>query len=210
MSVTWEILIPTIPHRHAKLVSLLAALDAQMTPEVRVTVWRDNLESTYCQKLQGLMDSATAPYVSTLADDDMVSPDFISSVLEAMASEADYIGFRVRYVFDGVVMTPVVHSLDCGEWRNTPDVILRDLMYYNPIRREHAQRVKFRGVECDREWANDLREIGCVQTETFIDAEMLYYQVSSGDNFYVRREPYPDSWVSPLPSYPWLTIMEAQ
>lgn len=208
MSPVWEILIPTIPHRHEKLLTLLETLDEQMRPEVRVIVWRDNLEHLYRDKLQGLMDAATAPYVSTLADDDSVSPDFIVRCLAAMETGPDYVGFRVRYTLDGVVKQSVVHSLKCPEWTEGAAVIYRDLMYYNPIRRELAQQARFRGDDCDREWANDLRALGFVKKEVFIDAELLYYQNSVRDNFYMHREPYPRSWIKPLPTYPWLDVMK--
>src|SRR5271170_3483144 len=111
-----------------------------MLPGVRVVVWRDNLEHPYRDKLQGLMDAATADYVSTLADDDMVSPHFISAIIEAMMRFGnDYIGFRVRYTRDGILQQPVVHSLACGGWIDGAAQLNRDLMYYNPIRRELAQ-----------------------------------------------------------------------
>lgn len=45
MPVTWQILIPTIPHRHDKLAGLLETLDAQMRPGVGVLAYRDNLEA---------------------------------------------------------------------------------------------------------------------------------------------------------------------
>lgn len=210
MSLTWEILIPTIPHRHDKLISLLGLLESQMQPGVRVVVWRDNLEHSYREKLQRLMDFASADYVSTLADDDSVSQDFVPSVLEAMLRfKADYIGFRVTFTIDGVLQRPVIHSFAQGEWADRQDIIVRDLMYYNPVRREFAQQIRFRGTECDREWANDLREAGLVKTETMIDAELLRYQYSARDNFQVARQPYPDSWIKPLPVYPWLDLIGA-
>ena len=73
----YQLLIPTIPHRHAKLLNLLAVLDAQMQPGVSALLWRDNLEASYEQKLQGLLDDADADYVSVLQDDDSVSPDYL-------------------------------------------------------------------------------------------------------------------------------------
>jgi hypothetical protein len=203
----WQILIPTIAHRHGKLRGLLRVLDAQMQPGVRVTVWRDNLEHSYAEKLQGLYDSATAEYVSSLADDDSVAPDFIPRCLEAMETSPDYVGFRVLWTEAGVPGYPVRHSLACGGWYDTILEVGRDLMYYNPVRREHAQLVRFRGTACDREWADDLRATGAVQAEVFIDAEMLYYRHDTADDFYVPRQPLPANEILPLPSYPWLDVL---
>jgi hypothetical protein len=203
----WQILIPHIPHRHEKLIELLDTLYPQMRPNVEVIVYTDNLDVSYVEKLQTLYDAADAEYVSSLANDDSVSPDFIPRVCEALKQKPDYVGFRVRYTEDGQRQMPVIHSLKCGGWFDTPDAYLRDMMYYNPIRRELAQQVKFRGPFCDREWADDLRALGCVKTEIFIDDEMLYYRRNSSDNFHTVREPVPADQVLELPEYPFVRHM---
>lgn len=205
--MSWQILIPTIPHRHAKLCGLLEVLDAQMRPGVRVMVYRDNLEVSYAGKLQALYDAATADYVSSLADDDSVAPDFIPAVCEAMEQDPDYVGFRVRYTEAGVPQLPVIHSLACGGWRQDAAGLYRDYMYYNPVRRSLAQRVKFRGPYCDEEWAQDMRSLGVAATQVYIDREMLYYQRDSADNFHTPRRPVPEETILPLPSYPWLDTL---
>ena len=197
MEPTWQILVPHIPHRHAKLLDLLDVLEAQMRPGVEVLIYTDNLEVSYTEKLQTLMDAATADYVSVMSNDDSVSPDFVTLIAEALKSWPDYVGFRVRYTEAGIPQAPVIHSLQCGCWRDTPDILLRDLMYYNPIRRGLAQRVKFRGQFCDTEWADDLRALGCVRTEVFIDQELHYYQRDPADNFHTTRVPMEEMPVIP-------------
>lgn len=202
----WQILIPHIAGaRHAKLCELLDVLAPQMQPGVEVVIYADNLEAGYADKLQFLVDSATADYVSVLSDDDLVSPDFIPRICEAMASAPDYVGFRVRYTEDGIRQRPVIHSLACGGWNdNSRDGEMhRDLMYFNPVRREHAQRVRFRGPYCDVEWGEDMRALGCVQAEVFIDDEMLYYQRVSADNFHTARQPLPAGEIPEPPAYPF-------
>jgi Glycosyl transferase family 2 len=204
----WQILITTIPQRHDRLAGLLAVLDTQMRPGVGVLLCRDRKLYGYRQAIQAAMDAATAEYVSAIADDDSVAPDFIPDITAALASRPDYVGFRVRYTEGGARMKPVIHSLSCGGWSDDGPEYRRDLMYQNPVRREHAQRVRFRGLACDTEWADDLRALGVVRTEVFIDREIFYYQRDSRDNIHVRREPLPDELVRPLPSYPWLTAFE--
>jgi hypothetical protein len=103
---------------------------------------------------------------------------------------------------------PVIHSLACGGWSDDGPEFRRDLMYQNPVRREHAQRVRFRGLACDTEWADDIRALGCVQTEVFIDAELFYYQRDYRDNIHVRPVPVPDDQLVPLPSYSWVTYLD--
>jgi hypothetical protein len=200
--MTWQILIPHIPHRHDKLIELLDVLAAQMEPGVEVVIYTDNLDVSYTDKLNTLMDTATADYVSVLSNDDLVSPDFVPLCMTAMKSWPDYIGFKVRYTEAGVPQQPVIHSLQCGRWIDTPEILLRDLMYYNPIKRGLAQRVRFRGQFCDTEWADDLRALGCVRTEVFIDQELHYYQRDPADNFHTSRVPMEEMPV--LPDYPFV------
>jgi hypothetical protein len=208
--VTWQILIPTIPHRHDKLCALLAVLDAQVQPGVRVLVYRDNLQVSYAGKLQALYDAATADYVSSLADDDSVSPVFVTRVMDAIArSRPDQVGFRVLYTEAGVRQMPVIHSITTPGWGAGGAGLFRDHCYYNPVRRELAQQVKFRGPYCDEEWAEDLRNLGIIKTEEFIDEEIFWYQRNPADNFHSARQPFPEDAIPPLPRYPWLDVLDA-
>jgi hypothetical protein len=202
----WQIVIPTIPHRYSKLLGLLDVLEPQLEGRfgVRVLAWRDNLEHSYAEKLQALYDEATADYVSSLADDDSVAPDFIARCLTAMKSGPDQVGFRVRYTEAGVLQLPVIHSMRNPGWYGTGYGLFRDHMYYNPVKRELAAEVRFRGPYCDEEWAADMRALGHVTTEKFIDAEMLYYQRDSADNFHTRRYPMDPADIPPKPQRPWL------
>lgn len=210
--LTWQMVIPTIPHRHEKLCALLEVLDAQMLPGFGVLVYRDNLQSDLPTKMQALYDATDAEYVSTMSDDDSVCPDFISRVMAAIdESRPDQVGFRVRYTESGVPQLPVIHSLRCGGWYETGSGYYRDIMHFNPVRRELAQQVRFRGLVCDVEWAEDLRTLGIIKTETFIDDEIFYYMRDHRDNFHtlVQRQPMPAEAIPPLPIYPWLTILKA-
>lgn len=203
----WQILIPHIPHRHDTLVELLDALAAQMRPGVQVIIYPDNLEASYATKLQALADAADAEYTSHLSNDDLVAEDFIPAILGAFKQEPDYVGFKVLYTLNGVPQMACVHSLQAGGWRDTPECLYRDLMYYNPIRRDLAEMVTFRGDYCDREWADDLRALGCVKNEVFIDRELHHYRWSTADNFHTGRQPVPEDQIPELPSikaYPFV------
>lgn len=178
-----------------------------MDPDVEVLIYTDNLDVSYAEKLQTLADNATADYTSHLANDDSVAPDFIPKVLEALEQNPDYVGFYVRYTEAGVPQQQVIHSLQVNGWLDTYQRLERDLMYYNPIRRELAEMVKFRGAFCDMEWADDLRTLGVVKTEVFIEEEMHFYQHHPADNFHTGRVPMPAEEIPPLPStddYPFV------
>ena len=183
-------LVCSIVHRTNQLANLLAALAPQIVPGVGVRVFRDNLETGYGEKCQALLDSSTADYVSFVDDDDMVAPDFVARVLDALAGSPDYVGFRVLYTVDGLFRLPVIHSLRFPDWINTPDELQRDLVHFNPIRRDLALLGEWEGgMGADFRWATQVRATGRVRDEAFIDAEMYRYQHVTADSFLAHREP---------------------
>jgi len=219
-SPTWNILITTIPHRHDRVCGLLALIDSQMRPGVSVLLCRDEHLHGYRPGLQALMDAATAEYVSAIADDDSYAPDTIPRIMAALETRPDYVGFRVRFTQNGYRQNLVTHSLAYHGWNGCvpsehgysrpfgPDGFNLDLMYVNPIRREYAQQVRFRGLACDVEWADDIRALGVVKTEAFIDDEIFYYQRNLSDYISTPRGTFREDVIQPLPSYPWLTVVE--
>lgn len=205
---SWDILIPTIPHRHDKLVRLLDTLKPQVRPGFSVIVYRDNLETPYGPKCDALMNASKAEYISFLSDDDSVAPDFVKRIDKALKTRPDYVGFKVRFHEDGVLQRPVIHSLEYGCWDDRPDAYVRDIVHFNPIRRELAIQAPFRGHEItDREWADDLRALGIVKTQVFIDAEIHYYQHTLSDFILTGRRPMPDEDIPPLPGYRWVRYL---
>lgn len=212
MSPTWDILIPTIPHRDAQLRVLLAELDCQWRPGLGVRIYRDNLErpgiASYA-KWGELVESSQADYVCIAGDDDMVAPDFVARVMTALEEKPDYVGFPVRYTVNGGLQKPVEHSLRHRVWEHREDVIVRDITQFNPVRRELALMVPWRAevFEEDRRWADGMRALGLVQTEVWIDEPMYYYQVFTESNFTTSREPMPEADIPALPVYPWLTAL---
>jgi hypothetical protein len=214
VTVTWDLLIPTIPHRHEMLCELLAELGRQAVPGFGVRVWRDNLErpgiASY-EKWQDLADSSQADYISYAGDDDWVMPAFVARVMEALEGRPDYVGFPVRFTEDGTDKPHVVHSLrHCG-WNDGPQ-LTRDIVHQNPMRRELSVLARWgtwgtRGEDAD--WASAIRATGRVRTEAWIDEPMYWYRRVSNRNFWATADTRPMAAgdIPPLPEYPWLTAL---
>lgn len=205
----YQFLVPTVPHRHEKLCRLLEVIDRQVVPEVEALVYRDNLRISYREKLQALSDFATGDYVSILQDDDSIAPDYLVRVLEALKEDPDQVGFRVRHTTDGIHANVIHSKIHWPGEMFTGDTYYRDFMYFNPMRRELFQAVRFRGDACDDEWTHDQRALGAVKTEVFIDDQMLYYMRTSNDNWHTLRSrpPLPADEIPALPAYPWLRVL---
>lgn len=188
--MTWDLLICSIEHRTEMLTELLAELKRQRVPGFGVRVFRDNLETIYGEKCQKLLESSSADYVSFLDDDDWIEPDFVSTIMKALEHKPDYVGFKVRFTVDGQWVMPVLHTLESDGWIDAPDALYRDIVHFNPIRRDLAMQSHWEGGDgADRRWAERLREKECVKSEVFIDREMHHYRHRRRDTFTVPRQP---------------------
>jgi len=209
MGVTWDVLICTIPHRHATLLELLEDLDQQWQPGLGALLYRDNLESSYGAKTQALLEASRAQYVSCIDDDDLLAPDGVARVMAALESQPDYVGFTVHWTTDGVPELPVEHSLTYGGWANRADKLVRDITQFNPVRREAALTGTWEGGNgAERRWSDGVRASGLCREQAWVPGgPVYYYRSSSTDTFKTERRPLPPDTVPPLPSYPWLTVI---
>jgi hypothetical protein len=214
---TYDLLIVTIPHRHEKLLGLLAELDRQITfggsyyslAGVGALLYRDNLTVPYGDKTRLLLRASEADYVSCLDDDDMLAPDGLSRIMAALRTRPDYVGFTVRWTNDGQEMIPAEHSLRHPDWQDRRDILLRSVAHFNPIRREYALDGTWSGgYEADRRWQAGVLAAGRVRTEAWLPPPPVYwYRSSPADHFLSNRQPVPPGEIPPLPSYPWLTVL---
>ncbi len=209
--ITYDFLLPTIPHRHEQMCTLLAEINRQWQPGLGMLVKRDNLErpgdASYA-KWQELEEASQAEYTSFIADDDWIAPDFVHRIMTALQEKPDYVGFPVKYTSDGVLQLPVEHSLRHGTWANYPHLLARDIVHHNPIRRDLALLVKWRTENCaDRLWAEDLRATGRVLKETWISDQMYYYRETSKSwsRWSKAPAPMPVDDIPAMPQYPWLS-----
>jgi glycosyltransferase involved in cell wall biosynthesis len=208
-ALLWQVLIPTIPHRHELLCGLLGALDVQAAAGFGVLACRDNLQSGIAAKRQALLAASGAEYVSFVDDDDEVMPGFVALIMAALCERPDYIGFPVLYEVSGRTEIRTEHSIRYDGWHAWPEMLVRDISHLNPIRREIASLARFGGgYGEDARWADGIRDTGLVRTETWIPVPMYRYRFRPDDNAATDREPWPEPAIPPLPSYPWLEVLE--
>jgi hypothetical protein len=219
VSPTWDILIRSIVHRHAKLCDLLTVLNAQMLPGAGVLLHRDNLQTGAARKCQLLVEASRADYTCFVDDDDMVAADYIPRIMAALALRPDYVGFPVAWSIDGIRKRPAEHSLRHTGWNDDFEALTRDISHLNPIRRELALLGTWAGEYAeDHDWAAQVAATGQVKTEVWIDVPMYDYRYSTTDHVppagappdvFPPRVPMAPEDIPALPSYPWLTVLEA-
>jgi hypothetical protein len=185
------ILIPTIDSedRRALLARLMAVLQPQvdaMNGKVVVTTLPTASEQsggpTTGQKRQVLIEKMDADYQAFVDDDDLVSEDYCIRILEALESDPDVVGFRLRHFIDGVQTGWTVHSVASGGWgqRVGQDGLMeyyRTPNHLNPVRRKLALQIGYpnRTIGEDGDYSTRLFEKFPNMREVFINAFLYDY-----------------------------------
>ena len=176
----FDILILTMPTRVQFLSRLQGILTPQLVPDVRVTVRVHDPELSLGANRQKMREKSDAEYVTFIDDDDIVPPNYVARILPLL--DRDYVGFRVQAYEDNIPLPgPTYHSLLCGGWfeKTYADGTKswhRDISHINPIKRELALAVPmYGGFAEDSRWAGELRALGIVKTEHYIEDVMYHY-----------------------------------
>lgn len=182
---TWSILVPTLGERRPLFERLMAGLLPQLDAHggrVRVVAWHNNGSPPLPNIRQAMVVAAATDYVCFVDDDDLVSPDYVSEIVQALNQQPDYVGFQLQCYSDGAPTAVSYHSLEFDRWRNFPDRYERDISHINPIRTSLARKANFmragRRAE-DRAWADQLRHTRLVNTQVLIPRILYHYLYST-------------------------------
>lgn len=180
--MTLSILICTIPKRLYMLRLLLHELEKQKTPDVEILT--DNGTGTIGAKRFRLLDKAKGEYVAFIDDDDMVSKDYISSILFALESKPDVVGFLGWITTNGRNKTVFKISKDCG-YQTTAKGHERFNNHLSPVKRTIALQIGYKDISWqeDYDYAVRLTNSGLIKTERFISKALYFYQ-------YVTKKSY--------------------
>lgn len=141
-----SILIPSLEERKPKLEQLKAELASQIGKRnVEVLSLSDNRQMSIGQKRNMLLTQSTGEYVSFVDDDDMVSPDYIEKVLNALTKNPDCSSLTGEIVFSDGYSRPFIHSLRYTQWIDDHEgkVYYRPPNHLNAVRRAIAVQVGF-------------------------------------------------------------------
>lgn len=181
VSPTWTILVPTLGQRRELLRQMLDGLMPQVDahPGVDVLAYWDNGEASLAEKKQALLEAARGEYISFVDDDDTVSDDYVSAIVEALRARPDYVGLKLQVYENGRPFVLSHHSLRHGGWINPGrPYYRRDITCANPMRTDIARTARFdteRGRAEDVPWVTQLRNGGLLKTEVFIDRVLYHY-----------------------------------
>jgi glycosyltransferase involved in cell wall biosynthesis len=164
---------------------LLSILEPQKTNEVEILINMDNRQKPIGMKRNELLQQASGLYICFCDDDDRVSPDYVSKILEAInKSYPDSIGIHLIMTTDKVIVEKTYHSIRYRSWFDEPDPerpwlrrYYRNPNHLNPVKKELAIKAGFpndySGMVEDRYYSSRLLQY--LNTEEYIEDPIYYY-----------------------------------
>lgn len=182
------IAIPTIVTRATEFARLQAHVVKQAEGKpVEIISQCDNKEISIGMKRQQLLERATGDYIVFIDDDDMVSDDYVDSILEAVTSMPggpDCVGFLIRCTQNGKNPVMAKASLKYKAWEDNVDGFkcVRSPYQKTPIRRSLALKAGFPDLRYaeDREYSKRVTPL--LATEAFVN-KVLYHYRYRAENF---------------------------
>jgi hypothetical protein len=182
--VLLSILVPTLAARQRLFERIFGELETQIDKsglrgEVEILTLADQGEMPIGEKRNLLVARSRGEFIAFVDDDDMVSEDYLRSIVEALRRrpDVDCVGIRVLMFFRGRHPRHVAHSVRYTELGRHGVEYRRPPYILNPIRRSIAQRYPFSNLRYqeDLEWAMRMSRDGALRNEVFIDQPIYYY-----------------------------------
>ncbi|NJL70646.1 MAG: hypothetical protein HC888_03020 [Candidatus Competibacteraceae bacterium] len=187
MNPRFSILVPSIPSRIEKyLTPLFRKLEAQVPDgSVEIISLLDNKTRSVGLKRDALVQAARGDYLAFCDDDDDVSLNYVSSILEAIKANpsVDVIVFKQMSTINGGNPFIVEFGLEySNEEASLVDGIWRDIrrqpFHICAWRRELAQAHRFPDASYGEDWHWCSRVLSDVKTEARIDDVLHFYRYS--------------------------------
>lgn len=203
MTPVLSILVASAYVRTPMLDRLLSDLSAQASGAhagVEIVVARDDGSEPIGLKRNRLIAGAEGGWVCFVDDDDRVAPNYVSRILDALASDPDYVGFRLQLSIDGVNQKPTFHALEYERWFEDEHGYYRDVSHLNPVRRSIAAQVAFAPhYPEDHDWSARVRPF--LTRAVTIPETLYFYDWSPAGSLLHSGQCQSGGW-QPIPSYP--------
>ena len=173
-----SILIATLPERAHHLQNILSLIKFQDGVEIIVDNRPRNVPTGV--KRNDLIAKATGEYVCFVDDDDFVTEDYVSLILESSKSNPDCITFEGWMTTNGISHVDWIIKLgEKYEARQDPDGITRYYRFPNhlvPIKRSIASQHSFPAIWQgeDYQWACKIQPL--LKTSVHIPKKLYHYK----------------------------------
>lgn len=177
-----SILICTMPERVDKLSLLKLSLEPQITAENYksieiITDWF--MDYNIGVKRNKLLARARGEYVVFIDDDDEISPNYISLILDAIQTKPDCVAINGKITTDGKNEKKWFISRSYRRWFTRNGQYFRTPNHISPVRRELALKAGFPEISHGEDYAYSMRLLPLLKTETTIHEPIYHYKFLS-------------------------------
>lgn len=180
-----SLLICHLPARKILLEKLLFELRSQISAgQYKVEILVDQDNGSTGSKRQRLLEKSQGDYVAFIDDDDMVSGDYISSIVPHLGAY-DAIGFQGEISTNGRNVKLFTISKEHG-YEEKGGIYYRFNNHLTPVRRDIALKIGFKDISFgeDHDYALRLHESGLIKTEKYIYKTLYFYRFRTGRKTY--------------------------
>jgi len=175
-----SILICSTSTRKVYLDKILEILNRQKNGQ-EILINSDDVK-TIGEKRNELIDQAKGKYIVFVDDDDLVSDDYVTLILDAAKNNCDVVGIHLIYTRDGQNPQKTYHSLKYDHWFQTPDpkepgkqIYYRNPNHLNPVKREYALKARFPHKSFGEDKDYSMALLPFLKTEIMIEKPIYFY-----------------------------------
>lgn len=178
-----SILIPsTHTRRKSFLPSILEqvygqyeSLPKEQQEQVEILTLIDNKTRMLGDKRNNMVNMAQGEYIVHVDDDDRISTDYISSLLEAIESGKDVIVFQASVSLNGEEPKLCYYSHSYSKDYNSTNKYFRIPNHICCVKRELALQVPFKNIQYGEDSAYSKELLHLLKSEHVIDKVLYYY-----------------------------------
>jgi glycosyltransferase involved in cell wall biosynthesis len=179
--ISLSILIATMPSRINKCANMLSDLDFQLLANSCldiVEILHDiSMNYNIGSKRNKLLQQAKGEYIVFIDDDDEITSNYVSLILDACKSGADCIGISGIITTNGADKRQWHISKDYGSWYTGADgTYYRTPNHISPVKRELALRVGFPEVSFAEDAEYSRRLLPLLKSEVKIEQNIYHYK----------------------------------
>lgn len=168
-----------LPKIQDQLYDQLAALSDTDQQRVEIMVLVDNKQMMLGHKRNKMVELAQGKYVAFVDDDDRIAEDYITSLLEATASDADSIVFKAEVSLNGEPPRICHYSKDVRRDYNHKDGYYRIPNHICCVKREVSLKSSFPNVLYGEDAGYGKVLLPFLKTEHKIDKVLYYYDYNA-------------------------------
>lgn len=178
MNYKLSLLIPTRETDWPLVDTLMKEIRSQdKNNEVEILTLMNRGEHSIGYYRNTLVEWAHAPYLAFIDSDDMITKEYVSTLLEAIKFTPDVVSLRGVITIDGGKPEVFEHSIKYNEWRTTNNFIKYERMpnHLNCVKSSIAKQIKYPEINHGEDWeySKVLQASNLVKTECYTD-QMLY------------------------------------